>query len=505
MAGFGLAGASFDVSDVEGNSKGFKLLFMTLMISRLVLMVQYGVVLYYVRSYKRTKVPLIFTILLLGISAAVFLAIFFAFEGGVVENGHIAVYIVSVIEAVSILGISCVYKVVSFKHTRFAIRLGDLSMIMLGEGILGLIISLSKIMQNSAHISGSIGVTFSGVALIYFTWMLYFDQIEHERFGSIRQQIWAILHYPLNLAMILLVEGNKELIAYNTIVTVDERWMSWYQGDIHNDEYWEDFSEYESGTELAEYLQRALDDLGTVIKNDKSLDSTFNATLLLSAIKKFPENETSPEWSPQASESAFVLVGMLFSGVEAYILEHFGVTGPDAPPLSDWIEGGDEALAGVPSNFVSLVTASAEVEPLWNVVNTVFVYFPIAAGAFLLLLAVMYHLGKRKKSRDEAWSILLRLVMGLVLAVGYTLILYYVDLDWKLKDSVWPIGVVSFAFFIVIVGDNMLIWRNNREYEERGLLQRMRETPNVYEPVPSRGGEGSNVELAKMQATAGKY
>lgn len=51
----------------------------------------------------------------------------------------------------------------------------------------------------------------------YFIWVLYFDQIEHDRFGTIRQQIWAILHFPLHVAILLTVEGGSALILWNII------------------------------------------------------------------------------------------------------------------------------------------------------------------------------------------------------------------------------------------------------------------------------------------------
>lgn len=45
-------------------------------------------------------------------------------------------------------------------------------------------------------------------------WVLYFDQIEHDRFGTIRQQIWTILHYPLHIAILLTVEVSNQFITF---------------------------------------------------------------------------------------------------------------------------------------------------------------------------------------------------------------------------------------------------------------------------------------------------
>ena len=45
--------------------------------------------------------------------------------------------------------------------------------------------------------------------------MFYFDYTpEHVHYGSIRQQIWTCLHFPLHLAIVLAVEGLRQLTTY---------------------------------------------------------------------------------------------------------------------------------------------------------------------------------------------------------------------------------------------------------------------------------------------------
>ena len=133
---------------------------------------QYIVVLLYARSYKKAVLPLVLTICTLSASAAGFLAIFFVFQHTTNDDVHIAFYVIVAIEGVAVLFISSYWRVLSFKNTNFTTRMGDATMIMLGEGAVGLALSVSKIMANSAHLTGAIGVTIAGVFLIYFTWML---------------------------------------------------------------------------------------------------------------------------------------------------------------------------------------------------------------------------------------------------------------------------------------------------------------------------------------------
>ena len=58
------------------------------------------------------------------------------------------------------------------------------------------------------------------------TWMVYFDNHPHGHFGTIRQQIWSVLHFPIHLAIVGLVEGAQQvaLARYvaNNILKLDE-------------------------------------------------------------------------------------------------------------------------------------------------------------------------------------------------------------------------------------------------------------------------------------------
>jgi low temperature requirement protein LtrA len=71
------------------------------------------------------------------------------------------------VEALAIIAISCVWRVVSFRHTHLVERIGLLTLIIMGEGIIGLATSVSTILQNSTTVSRSaIGTIIGGVLLI---------------------------------------------------------------------------------------------------------------------------------------------------------------------------------------------------------------------------------------------------------------------------------------------------------------------------------------------------
>jgi hypothetical protein len=44
--------------------------------------------------------------------------------------------------------------------------------------------------------------------------MLYFDCLQEEHFGTIKQQVWASLHFPLHIILVLVLQGVSLLIMW---------------------------------------------------------------------------------------------------------------------------------------------------------------------------------------------------------------------------------------------------------------------------------------------------
>jgi hypothetical protein len=42
-------------------------------------------------------------------------------------------------------------------------------------------------------------------------WALYFDNFPHGHYGTIRQQVWSLLHFPFQLAIVGVVEGSQQI------------------------------------------------------------------------------------------------------------------------------------------------------------------------------------------------------------------------------------------------------------------------------------------------------
>jgi hypothetical protein len=48
--------------------------------------------------------------------------------------------------------------------------------------------------------------------------MLYFDRMTEEHFGSIKQQVWSFLHFPLHTVLVLVLQGVSLLIIWRQAV-----------------------------------------------------------------------------------------------------------------------------------------------------------------------------------------------------------------------------------------------------------------------------------------------
>lgn len=85
--------------------------------------------------------------------------------------------------------------------------------------MIGLCKSITKIEALDFNFSvTAIGSVASAVLIIYLFYMLYFDNIQTDHFGTIRQQIWAFAHFPFHLALVLTMEGTNQFVSWRHII-----------------------------------------------------------------------------------------------------------------------------------------------------------------------------------------------------------------------------------------------------------------------------------------------
>lgn len=217
FVGFALVGSAFAPGTAKGDNMSFRVLCYTLVMSRILFAVQYLVVGVFVAMSRRADLylPIFLNALIYLIAAAAFGAMLPAFARGKPvdeSNGIYSVWwIVMAIEAVAVIAISSIWRMLSFKKTHLVERMGLLTLIVIGEGAIGVTKTISRMMGKHGLASEGSAMVLCIVLILVGVWMMYFDNHPHGHFGTIKQQIWSLLHFPIHLAIVGLVEGAQQI------------------------------------------------------------------------------------------------------------------------------------------------------------------------------------------------------------------------------------------------------------------------------------------------------
>jgi hypothetical protein len=136
-------------------------------------------------------------------------------------------YVIMTLESVVVIGISSYWRMLSFKKTHLMERMSLLTLIVIGEGAIGVTKTVSRLMgKEGLDVEGCfliiciIIILVCGLSLAdlqkltilkVLLWALYFDNFPHGHYGTIRQQIWSLLHFPFQLSIVGVVEGSQQV------------------------------------------------------------------------------------------------------------------------------------------------------------------------------------------------------------------------------------------------------------------------------------------------------
>jgi len=103
------------------------------MVSRLILVIQYGTIIWHVRKYRNTKLPLGVMAGVHFVAAMIYLGITFRFRD-YNSRVYIAWYIIAICETLLNIVLSFFWDVLSFQGTHLMSRMTLLTLIIIGEG-----------------------------------------------------------------------------------------------------------------------------------------------------------------------------------------------------------------------------------------------------------------------------------------------------------------------------------------------------------------------------------
>lgn len=155
FVGFALVGSSFAPGTDQGDNTNFRILCYTLVLSRLLFIIQYVVVGVFVGLASRHDLflPLFLNVLTYAIAAGAYAAMISAFTEDkpvAIETGIYSVWwVIMVLETVATITISSFWRMLSFKKTHLVERMGLLTLIVIGEGAIGATKTISRLMGKS--------------------------------------------------------------------------------------------------------------------------------------------------------------------------------------------------------------------------------------------------------------------------------------------------------------------------------------------------------------------
>lgn len=453
MTGFAVVGPAYktgweaDDKEAAYALRSFKILSIILMLSRLVLVIQYVWALINLRKYKRTTIPLIIHVVVLTITSGIFLGMFFLINSNGSDKCIIAWYVTIGIESGVICLVAGNWKFLSFRRTNIVERIGLLTLIILGEGIIGLCGSIQKVGNDQKWGADIVGLIICGIIIIYALWMLYFDQSEHDKVGTVRQQLWIIGHFPMHVTILFTIEGSAQLVVWRKLISV------WYG-------LRDDLAVVLKGVKFQELDTKDLKELVT------NLNETFHVFY-----HHFEEGVNEMRHKPDFTAlhknmAAIISLGNDTDKAEAanrtleYIQESFA---------SAAVLAGKNMGVEAPHHYAKGEVNNILDKLLDKTFGTVFTYFFIAAGLCLIMTAILFVLGRRHKLKSDYINVGLRIFVGIGLTLVSTMIAGGGNNPAfaNYAESPWMLPTVAIALTIVVVADNLLRICTQRSIDKR--------------------------------------
>ncbi|KAJ5731438.1 uncharacterized protein N7483_005946 [Penicillium malachiteum] len=227
MIGFASAGTRFTTRVRDDNLWAFQLLSLMLAVSRIQLAIQYTITLGFMHEHMKDDAKGVwYTALVFWTTTILYIALFFVFKRprGIPSRIWIIWFVLFGFEMWTVMGISCIWTALSFKKTHLNGRMSLLTLIIIGEGV----IAVTRIVNKTVRPGGWTPWTFFhilGVTTnVYLLWQVYFD-LSPQQLGILAQQIWAQLHFPFHVSLILLLEGSQ-ILALTLDVTLKLKYLA---------------------------------------------------------------------------------------------------------------------------------------------------------------------------------------------------------------------------------------------------------------------------------------
>ncbi|RKL05111.1 hypothetical protein BFJ71_g3350 [Fusarium oxysporum] len=446
MVGFAVVAPKFTPHDQ--NMKTMRTMSIILMVSRLCLAVEYGSILWHVRKYKKQVLPMMLQIGLNFALAMIYLGVTFRFTD---HNSNVFMtwYVLAGVELILTFAIAYIYPVLSFQGTHLMKRIGLLTVIIVGDGIITISKSVVTIVESpDAWNAQTIGIVTAAATTIYAVFLIYFDWMKNPYLPKFRQQLWTLLHYPLHLALCLFIQGFTQLVIWTKIFDVfkhlnsssvlldNTSLMAKATTKMIVDELQKVVTKFFE-TYTPQYIT-TLNTADAALKNISAINDTFWPQIV-----KYSDTNQDKDFPDQNDYQTFVdaMIGLM-SAMENALLETFKVN--LAKEVDD--ENKSKGIQQTDSGFESELN-----EKMWIRFQLIFNYTYIAAGISLILMVALAVI-----SRTKPWSkwAITRHIIFILLGLGTSLVAlirYSETRSTEYQQSSWMLPTITIVWLVVLV------------------------------------------------------
>ncbi|KAF8418749.1 bacterial low temperature requirement A protein-domain-containing protein [Tirmania nivea] len=441
MIAFASVSTSWDPLDSADykNKNNLMSMSLTLMSSRLALGIQYGVATFYaLKKHRNGVLPLlIHTVTMVG-AACAYLGLYFSFLGSSAPSTYIAWYGIIFIEVIAVMASSAIWKVVSFKRTHLVERLGLLTLIILGEGIIVMLKAVNSVEKGSTYGRGwSASIFFivaCAVGILYLLYMFYFDYTPRGvHYGTIRQQFWAVLHFPFHLAVVLAVEGLRQL----------STWWSFLQAQrLLNSRFTAAFNTTDPQQNWINVLGEIEGFLNYLYEDGTAVEVVRNWETIQEELKDLKETE----YNSTGVQTYIDMYQLNFDMIAGYA-QFYGIEVPEEK--------------GPKHTVQEIVTSHLNVESydpandIMNVYDLVYTYFFSALAVVFFMYGLLGLFVRRKKDGWDYFSVALRFAVGFTF-IGIERINGNEKMYFNFLASPWPIPTVAIILFVALFIDKIV-------------------------------------------------
>jgi hypothetical protein len=258
-------------------------------------------------------------------------------------------------------------------------------------------------------------------------YMFYFDYTPRNvHYGTIRQQLWAVMHFPFHLAMVLSVEGLRQLSTWWSFLQANkniDRRLAASQNSTDPQVNW-----WNALNETQRFLQYLYDD-GTatdILKNWDEINSELSDLASTPIAEILQDNHTRVD-----------LYQLQFDMVSGFA-EFYGIELPEADhetSVADLVESGINPELYSPANNIR------------EVYSLVYTYFYASLAVVFFMYGILGLFVRRRKDVWDYFSVGLRFAVGFVF-IGIEQMKTNETLYANFMDSPWPIPTVAIVLFV---------------------------------------------------------